>query len=141
MSTFITDDDYLLYKRQAIINQLTDTTSTLLDTAESTAIAVIKDALHSRFDTNAIFATTGANRPAQVVRWGVILVLYYVYQRVADAVVPQRVLDDYDEVLGILKAISDGKMSVDLPRLTDDEDKPKSKFRGGSQPTRTHINY
>lgn len=141
MSTFIISDDYLLYKRQNIIDQLTGTNPVHLDAAESTALAVIKDALHSRFDTDTIFSTTGTDRPPQVVRWAIVLSLYYIYQRVADALVPERILNDYDEVIGILKDISDGKMSVDLPRLTNDEDKPKTKFRWGSQEPRSHNIY
>lgn len=141
MSTFITDNDYLLYQRQSTLDQIKGTNTLMFEAAESTALAVVKDALYPVYDTDAIFATTGTDRPPQVLRWAIVLVLYYIYERVPDAVLPERIENNYTEVIGILKDVSDGKMSVDLPRLEKEDGTPKTKFRWGSNPLRGHDIY
>lgn len=138
MSTFITRDDYLTYIEDKRLIQLTNNDSTKLDSAEETAISVVKDSLHTRFDVDVIFATTGTARPQQVVRWVIVLALYYIYERVADAALPERIINNYNDVLDKLKDIEDGKPSIFLPRYLKDDGNPKTKFRWGSQPPRTH---
>lgn len=137
--SFIIEDDYHLYIHSESLTQLKDgLTAAQLDEAEETAIVTVKDALHSRFDVDAIFASQAADRPKQVVRWCVLTSLYYLYHRVADIIIPESVKDDYDEVLAILKDLSNGKRSVDLPRLNTTAGTPKTKFRWGSVDKRTH---
>ena len=46
-----------------------------------------------------------------------------------------------NEVLAILKDVADGKKNLDLDRLVEEDDNPKTKFRWGSQPPRQHNIY
>lgn len=142
MSNFIENADYLLYIKQSRLDQLKDDLgNALYEQAESTAIAIVKDALYGRFDIDTIFAYTGTDRPAQVIRWCVVNALYFMYQRAPEAATPERVKDDYDEVLAILKDVADGNKNLNLDRLEDEEDKPITRFRWGSQPPRQHNLY
>lgn len=139
MSSFITQADYLPFIKDTRLQQMIEATAAIVDDAEETAIAVIKDALSSRYDTTAIFATTGAGRPKQVVRWAVTLVLYYLHQRLPERMMPERTAKDYDDTLLILTEIEDGKKATALPTLPATSGHvANSKFRWGSNTPRNH---
>ena len=89
---FITDDDYLVNIRSNNLQMIIEENTQVLRDAESRAIAVVKDALHSRYDVDAIFAETGSDRAQQVLWWCINLVTYYIYNRIPDSQVPQRVV-------------------------------------------------
>lgn len=142
MSTFITREDYLPHIRDARLTQLIDSDEDLLANVEDTAIAVVKDALYSRYDVDSIFEATGEDRPAQVVRWVVCLASYYLHERLPGALIPERVMDRYKETLETLNAIADAKRSTNLPLLTAPEGRTvTSKFRWGSRTPRDHDAY
>lgn len=134
---FITDNDYLVNIRNNNLQMIIESNNQVLRDAESRAIAVVKDSLHSRYDTEEIFSQTDDDRAQQVLWWCINLVTYYIYNRIPDSQVPQRVVKNYNDTLSYLMEVADGKKAVDLPRLQDD-DKPRTKFRWGSQKQKTH---
>lgn len=138
MSTFLTTDDYRIYIKDNPLNQMVEDNAVLLDDAESTAIQFVRDALHSTYDVDAIFATVDENRPRQVLRWVISIALYLAYQRIPDRIMPDRILKDYDDTIEWLEAIEDGKKNVELPRITNEDGEEKSKFRWGSIQARSH---
>lgn len=138
MSTFITKADYLLHITDQRINQIIEDTDAILDDAEDTAIAVVKDALKARYDVDTIFAAVGAARAKNVMLWVKRLAIYYIYDRIPDDLVPERVVKNYNETMDHLEAISDGKRSVDLPILIDEDGNKSTKLRWGSQDARSH---
>lgn len=138
MSNFITASDYKMKITDNRLNMIIESDNSLLDDAELTAIAVVKDFLYSRYDVDTIFGTTGAARPRQVVRWCINIALYYIYERIPDKLTPDRIKDNYDYTLSVLLDISDGKKAVDLPHKVDSDSVPVSKFRWGSQNQRLH---
>lgn len=137
MSTYIEQADYLPFITDKRLTQVIQDTPALLDDAELTAITVVKDALHANYDIDDIFSKTGPDRHKQVVRWCITLVLYYLFERVPEAVTPQRILNNYEATLETLSNVEGGKISVDLPRVVVDDVK-KTNFRWGSQPPRGH---
>lgn len=139
MSTFINQADYTPYIRDARLTQLIDNTPGLLDDVEATAIAVVKDALYSRYDVEAIFALTDDNRPKQVVRWILCLCLYYLYERLPERLMPPHIQKNYEDASQTLTDIEDGKKSTNLPLLDPPEGYSViSKFRWGNNNARTH---
>lgn len=137
---FIQDDDYLPYIKDTNLTRMIEADPVVREEAEDTAIAVVKDALHPYYDTAAIFEAQGTSRSKQIVRWVVVLALYYMYERLPANVMPARVRDNYQEVMGFLKDIEDAKKPMMLPRRTDaDTGLNITKFRAGSVlPKRTH---
>lgn len=136
---YIKDGDYPAYIRSEKLNQiLSPDNPTAREEAELTAIQIVRDALHTRYDTDAIFAKVDAARDKQVVRWVICITLYFLYERIPDLMVPDRVVKNYDDVMATLLSIEDGKASVQLPRLLNEDDRPKTKFRWGSQTQRDH---
>jgi len=138
MSNWISSADYLAKVTNTHLQQIIEGNTDRLDEAETTAIAVVKDALFQRYDTDEIFSTSGASRPAQVVRWCVNLALYYLYERIPDKLIPERVVQNYEHTLAVIQDIEDGKKSVDLPNKTDDDEEIITKFKWGSNTAREH---
>lgn len=132
---YIIPADYKTRIRDKQLQMVINDESTILTTAESTAMATVKDALASRFDVDYIFGLTDDDRDLQVVNWIISLVMYQIYERVPDAAVPKRIVKNYDDTLMILKDVADGKRSLFLKRLEVD-DKPKTKFRWGGETRR-----
>lgn len=138
MSTFISVADYKLHIKDTRLQQTIDADNSLLDEAESTAIAVVRDALYSRYDVDAIFATTSTSRPKQVIRWVLCLALYYLHERLPDRIIPERITKNYDDTLALLTDIEDAKKSTNLPLLIKEDGEPRTKFRWGSNTQKTH---
>jgi len=138
MSSFLSQDDYKVKLQNRHLQQIIEDDATVLDVAEETAIQVVKDALHARYNIENIFSQSGSNRAANVVRWCTCLVVYYIYERIPDKLIPERVVDEYERTLETLELISDAKQSVDLPRKVDAENEVLTKFRWGSNSKRQH---
>lgn len=139
MSNWITAPDYKPFVRDNHLQMIIDNDDVALDSAELTAIQVVKDHLYQWYDTDAIFATSGANRPQQVLRWCITLVLYFLYERVPDKLTPERVIKNYDDTMELLLNISDQKLSVDLPVKQTAESATITKFRWGSVAARDNT--
>lgn len=135
MSNYITKADYLHKIRLPRLEMMIEEDNSILDDAEETAVAVVKDALHAHYDNEAIFTKTGDDRDKQVVRWVMNLAVYYIYERIPDKLVPERVVKNYDDTILTLMEIADRKKSVDLPKITNADGVTATKFRcGGIEP-------
>lgn len=140
---YITENDLKLSIPQKRMNMIIDDETTLLDYAELIALATVRDALYPYYDVDAIFSLSGTSRKAQVTNWVINLMIYHIYDRIPDKLVPDRVIKNYDDTRKILKEISDGKHSVMLPLLEvdvdgDGENDIQTKFRWGSAERRVH---
>lgn len=138
MSNYLDKNDFLPYVRETHLDQIIENTPALLDQVETTAVTVVKDALHRLYDVDVIFAKTGANRDPQVVRWCITLALYYLYERISDIQTPERVKLNYELTLEMLGDVEGAKKSVLLPTKEGEDGEPKTKFRYGGQPPREH---
>jgi hypothetical protein len=140
--TFLTETDLHVQIKSERLNQLVDEDPSVLDDAEASAIAMVKDALFGRFDTAAIFATTGTARPAQVIRWLRAIMLYDLAGRLPEKMVSQRLVKNYDDTLATLTDIEDGKKNTALPVKKDVDTEggqsAHTKYRFVSNPIRTH---
>jgi phage gp36-like protein len=141
--TFIDFKPYISEKdfRQITEDVVGENSAPIIDQVYAVAIQVIKDALYSRYDIDVIIPATGPipwDTYPQVKRWAICLCLYYLHERIADRLVPERVLKNYDDTLEMLDKIADAKISISLPHLLTSEGELKSKFRWGSSPARTH---
>jgi phage gp36-like protein len=136
MSNFIEKEDYDFHIRTNRLDEILDQDDSILHEAELSAIATVEDALHRFYDSDAIFATTGNDRPKSVMRWVINLVMYHIYERVADNLVPERIVKNYNDTLALLEDVATGKRSVKLQRIASAETAPNTQFRGGGQKAR-----
>jgi len=147
MSAFISKDDYKYqirtYRLDQILESVDEDEDLILDTAENEAISVLRDSLAPKYDVDLIFGQTGSSRHKTILRWAKVLVLYYIYERIPDEMVPERVVKNYDYVLERLEAIEKGEANLDgLPVKTEEteggEVKPITRRRWGSVPKRAN---
>lgn len=140
--SYIAEADLKVQIREYQMDQIIDEDDTIIEMASQDAESMIIDALHQYYDTTMIFAQTGVNRHTNVVLWAKRLTLYFIYERVHDAMVPERVIKHYDETKETLNKIAGGEISVSLPVLTvqsgSSDGKPKTKFRWGGEKKRSH---
>ena len=139
---FLTHDDLKAQLRDKRLDEMIDSQTGLIDTAIDTAMAVTRDALYARYDVDAIFATVGTARPAQLVWWATSLAVYFLYQRIPDKLIPERIIKNYDDTMLTLTDIEKADKSTTLKlreNLTASEGGiTPHKFRFGSEPRRTH---
>jgi phage gp36-like protein len=134
---FLTLNDLHVNIRAERLQQVIDDDATILDDAEASALAVVKDALSSRYDVTNIFDQT--DRPAQVVRWVRNIMLYDIAGRLPEKMVSERIVKNYDDTIQVLTDIEEGRKSTSLPILSDNtEGGKKSVFRWGSNAPRKH---
>ncbi len=137
--SFLTPDDYGLQIRQELRDLVTDGSSTLLEDAGLAAQVEMESYLRGRYDLDAVFSATGADRNRQVVMYLVDMALYHLHSRQNPRNVPQIRQDRYDQVISWLKMARKGELSVGLPPLPatepDGTPTPGSILpRGGSLP-------
>ncbi len=138
---FLTNEDLYVNIKSERLDQIIDEDTGVLNVAEATAIAVVKDSLAARYDTTAIFSTTGAARPPQVIRWVRCIMLYELSGRLPEKMVSERIVKNYDDTIGDLTQIEEGRKSTTLPILTENTEGGQTKktaFRWGSNKTRLH---
>jgi hypothetical protein len=147
MSSFISKDDYAyhmrVYKLDQILDEEEHDQDLILDTAEEEALAMIEKHLADKYDMNTVLSQSGANRNKVILRWAKVLVIYYIYERVPDEMVPERVVKNYNEVMEQLRRVEDGKASVSgLPPKTELDgngvNQPVTRRRWGSVTARTN---
>ena len=132
--------DYKVFIQERRLQLILEDQEAILEEAELMARATIRDYLYPYYDCNKIFHEVDQHaKHRSVKRWLIVITLYYVYERIPDALVPARIVKNYDDIITILTNISDGKGVVDLPRLTiekDGQEIPKTKFKWGSEQKR-----
>lgn len=145
MAYLIKDDyKYMIrtYRLDQILEAEDEDEDAILDSAEEEALGMIDKFLGNKYDMVLEFGKTGASRNKVLIRWAKVLVLYYIYERVPDDMVPERVVKNYDEVMEMLEKVEDGDAGIPgLPAKTEEVDgqtQPVTTRRWGSQKKRTH---
>lgn len=150
MSNFISKADYKYQMRTARLDQILEATDededVMLDSAETEAIGMIRKHLDNKYNMDVELSKTGNDRHKVLTRWAKVLVIYYIYERIPDEMVPERVVKNYDDVMKALEKIEDGDGAI--PGLTpiqvpdsnssDGDSKPYTKRRWGSIPKRSN---
>jgi len=137
MENFITKSDYKAQIAEANLNDMIQDDELILEDCESEAISQIEANLFQHYDTQAIFALTGNDRPKILVLYAKYLVLYELYKRLY-VNMPESVKMDAIHARTELQEIAKGNKTLPLPRLVDESESPKTTRKFLSQPQRTH---
>lgn len=120
MSTFIEQSDYTASILPDILTRLTQGNTALLDTAEDTAIELMRGYLSARYKINDIFAATGNDRNPILVKYGVDLALKFLYDRLPPDQIPEQRVYNYEAALTWLRRVQKQEINPpDLPRVDD----------------------
>lgn len=146
MSAFIEKTDYKYqmrtYRLEQILEAADEDEDEILNAAEEEALGMLTKFLGDKYDMALELGKTGSSRHKVLLRWAKVLVIYYIYERVPDEMVPERVVKNYDDVMKMLEKIEDGEAGI--PGLTpktgevDGESQPVTRRRWGSLTKRTH---
>lgn len=136
MSIFISKADYKYqirtYRLDQILEAADEDEDLMLDSAEGEAIAMLRKYLDNRYDMNAELSKSGNDRSKVLLRFAKVLVIYFIYERIPDDLVPERVVKNYDEVMKALDKIEEG--DADIPGLTRIIITDPNSDSGGSTP-------
>lgn len=107
------------------------------------ATSILRDHLE-RFQIEEEFEKVGSDRNGSVKHYCKRLCLYFLYERIEDDEVPERIVKNYDDTIETLRQIAKGKMSISIPLKMEDTDgdgegdKSKTKFRWGGDTPRQY---
>jgi phage gp36-like protein len=135
--SFLTKNDFTSKITSSVLNQITGSDDTLLIDAENKAAAVITDMLQGNYNIAVELSKTGNGRHQALLGWMLYLAVYFLYERIPDSELPDRVVKNYDDTMYMLRQIARGKTPTSLtPRTVDG--KAKRTFRMGSTTPRSH---
>lgn len=136
---FLNKEDFKTSIRTYRLDQIIDDDESVLTNAIAEAVGILINTMTGPgYDTRHIFSRSGSARDQQVVGWGRYIALYKIYERIPDEDVPERIIKNYDDTMELLTKVSDGRLSLNLPRQKDEKGRTKTKFRWGSVPKRSH---
>jgi phage gp36-like protein len=138
--SFLEQTDYNVSISTDLLNQIIDGDEDLLDNAESDSAQIITDRIGDKYSVDSELQKQGDERNRTLVRWMRVLSMYYIYGRIPDEQIPERVVKDYDDVIKELDKISSGKYATSLARIEVDGT-VKTSIRMGSNAQRTHNPY
>lgn len=142
MSGFITIDDWNEWIDPTVRDQITGGDDTQLDKHENMAIQMARDATTGKYNMDAELAKSGDSRNETLIRYVMSAAVYFLYNSVNDLQIPERVLQNYEDIREELKLIATGKMNVEFDRLPDpDGDGDITNFKWGSEDRRDHDAY
>jgi phage gp36-like protein len=137
---FIFKTDLTRYLEADTIDQLTDSTDTIVEEAIKDAEERIKEKISPRFNMVTEFAKTGTDRHRSLMKCCINLSIFYLFQRVHIDVLPEGRENAYEEAETWLNDVYKGKLNVDL--ATVDETKEKGwPLRWGSQTKKGNQSY
>ncbi|MBP1631206.1 MAG: hypothetical protein H6Q15_2099 [Bacteroidetes bacterium] len=116
---FIEDTDFEVQVREEILAMLGVedlNNSTAIITAEQMAISQIKENIGGRYDTDAIFASTGLDRNFYIVMITIDIMLYHLWSKKAPKRIPETRETRYGDALDWLKPVGKGTLSCTLPQ-------------------------
>lgn len=116
---FLTDDDFKAKIKDNILATLLDGDPNIRLTCENDAIAQAYGRLNVRFDVDAIFSASGANRNSELVMYLVDMTLYHLHSRITPGQVPELRAQRYADALEWLKNIASGDWEPNLPKKGD----------------------
>ena len=141
-TTFLTRDDYPAKIALDILDQITGSDDTIIDDAEADAASCISDRIEHKYKVSDALAVTGDGRSRTLVRWMLNIAVYYLYGRVPDLDIPERVVKDYDDTIADLDRIAAGKLPAPFERVVDTTTGAvPTRIRMGSNPPRSHNPY
>lgn len=118
------------------LNSLRGAQDANLATAEELAMSEL-DPLYANYNMPKELLKSGDSRNDMLVRMLVHITVYYLFNSVEDADIPERVDENYRMQIKNIKEIATGKLSSTLePLISETTGLPKSNYRWGSDAAR-----
>lgn len=137
---FLTENDFKGIIGANTLTSLRGALDENLNSSETLAISEL-DPLRAKFDLSAELVKSGSSRNQVLVRMMVHITAYYLYNKVEDDDIPERITDNYKTQIKDIEKIANGSKSCTLTPLIDETtNAPKSNYRfGGDTPRNNDI--
>jgi len=129
MAQFIQIGDYDARIHREILDALVREDEAIIEIIEDQSIALMRSYLNVRYDCDAIFSATGADRNALILMMALDIAVYNIFCVHNPQKMSQTTRDRYERALTWLKEVSTGKASIDgAPLLPAEELAASSPF-------------
>jgi phage gp36-like protein len=136
---FVEPSDFAASVHADILNQLTQSDSSVVPICVDRAVDEMTAYLSSRYDTRLIFSATGSDRLSLVLMFAVDIALYHIYTIGNPAKLSALRKDRYDRAVEWLKAVQKGNINLPgAPLLPDTDPARDTRLSIGSNPKRCH---
>lgn len=116
------------------LEQIVENDATILQMAIEAATEEVRGYLSSRYDTDAAFAATGADRNPLLVEITKDIALWYIIRLSNVDIIYEPVKERYDRAVQWLDRVARGTITPDLPAATDENGDYIQPLRCGSMP-------
>jgi phage gp36-like protein len=136
---FLTAEDIRVSLRDLFLSEITDDDIVIAEKAELQCIDLVRSYLSGRYDVDALFAATGADRKPLLVERVTNLFVYRIYKRINPRKMSEDVKLSYDETLEWLNGVARGKFNPDFPAVQGPDIPTNDLLMGGSDPMKGHY--
>jgi phage gp36-like protein len=130
---FLTITDYQKQIKSDVLDAVLGTDDNIRLMAEVAAQSEMDSYLNQRFDTTNVFNKTDSNRSAVIVLYLIDMVLYHLHSRINPNNIPALRDNRYKQALAWLKDVAAGKITPNLPRISDTEGQEETGSRFGTE--------
>lgn len=122
MSQFVNIEDYDASVHREILDALVRDDQSLVEICEDRAIAEMRCYLSKRYDCDAIFLASGAERNQLVLMMVIDIAVYHIFCIHNPQKLSQIRKDRYERAVEWMRAVADEEISIDgVPLLPEDE--------------------
>lgn len=118
MIDFLILADYLVYITKGTLDKIIRDNNTKVTDCERMAYGYVYEKLSNRFNLDKEIQKKGDDRNPALVRWMSVLAIYYVYQSIPDEEIPERVRQNYEDVIAEIQRVASGKDNSTLEPVT-----------------------
>ena len=118
MIDFLIMADYLVYITKGALDKIIRDNDTKVTDCERMAYGYVYEKLSNRFNLDKEIQKKGDDRNPALVRWMSVLAIYYVYQSIPDEEIPERVRQNYEDVIAEIQRVASGKDNSTLEPVT-----------------------
>ena len=136
---FITDQDYQVVIGEQALKVVSQVSTENRANAETEAVEEIAGYLRPKYDTDAIFNTSGDDRNRLIVMYTCDIAIYHMAASVPQKMGMEIRKERYERAIKWLEGVQAGKIVPDLPLATDESGDPTGiPFVYGSQKKLNH---
>lgn len=125
MSNFIVETDYKSSIHDEILDALVRNDSEIIEICEDRAISEMRSYMSGRYDCDAIFSKTGADRHQLVLMMALDITIFHIFCIHNPQKLSQMRKDRYDRAIEWLVAVSKGNINIDGAPILEQEDAKK----------------
>ena len=115
---YLEDIDLEAFIQQDQLDSLIEDDVTILDKAESYALARVSSYLSGRWNVDQEYTLSGDARNLDLVQNVVDLTIFYIHKRISPRAIPNHRIEAYTNAIEWLKDVNKGNLNIKIAKLT-----------------------